>query len=357
MKTTKLFFRLNLMLFAAVLSFLSCNKAEAQGQGRQVPYGGSKMTKSAKEIYFAGGCFWGVEGYFKKVPGVLETDTGYANGKTQDTSYRQIDATDHAETVKIKYDASIVSLQELLARYFKIIDPTSVNKQGNDRGRQYRTGIYYTDSAVKPEITDFIQFMQKKYAKPIVVEVGALQNFILAEDYHQDYLDKNPGGYCHIDLTLARKPLYDESRFKAPSKAELKKKLTDEQYRVTQEKATERPFTSRYDQFEGKGIYVDIVTGKPLFSSTDKYDAGCGWPSFTKPITTQALQYLDDKSHGMQRTEVVSLTGGAHLGHVFDDGPQDKGGKRYCINGASLKFIALENMEAEGYDDYIPYVR
>ena len=223
MKTTKLFFRLNLMLFAAVLSFLSCNKAEAQGQGRQVPYGGSKMTKSAKEIYFAGGCFWGVEGYFKKVPGVLETDTGYANGKTQDTSYRQIDATDHAETVKIKYDASIVSLQELLPRYFKIIDPTSVNKQGNDRGRQYRTGIYYTDSAVKPEITDFIQFMQKKYAKPIVVEVGALQNFILAEDYHQDYLDKNPGGYCHIDLTLARKPLYDESRFKAPSKAELKK--------------------------------------------------------------------------------------------------------------------------------------
>ena len=184
-----------------------------------------------------------------------------------------------------------------------------------------------------------------------------MQNFILAEDYHQDYLDKNPGGYCHIDLTLARKPLYDESRFKAPSKAELKKKLTDEQYRVTQEKATERPFTSRYDQFEGKGIYVDIVTGKPLFSSTDKYDAGCGWPSFTKPITTQALQYLDDKSHGMQRTEVVSLTGGAHLGHVFDDGPQDKGGKRYCINGASLKFIALENMEAEGYGDYIPYVR
>ncbi len=199
--------------------------------------------------------------------------------------------------------------------------------------------------------------MQKKYSKPIVIEVGALQNFILAEDYHQDYLDKNPGGYCHIDLNLARKPLYDESRFKTPSKAELKKKLTDEQYLVTQEKATERPFTSKYDQFEGKGIYVDIVTGKPLFSSTDKYDAGCGWPSFTKPITTQALQYLDDRSHGMQRIEVVSLTGGAHLGHVFDDGPQAKGGKRYCINGASLRFVALENMETEGYGDYIPYVR
>ncbi len=147
MKTTKLFFRLNLILCTAVLA-LSCNKAEAQGQGKTMPYGGSKMAKTVKEIYFAGGCFWGVEGYFKQVPGVLETDTGYANGKTNDTSYRQIGTTDHAETVKIKYDASIVSLQELLARYFKALYPTSINRQANDRGIQYRTGFYYTDTTM-----------------------------------------------------------------------------------------------------------------------------------------------------------------------------------------------------------------
>ncbi|WP_024466469.1 peptide-methionine (R)-S-oxide reductase MsrB [Treponema pedis] len=342
--------------FLTAVFISGCTKMQAEEKGNSF-YGGMTMAKNTKEIYFAGGCFWGVEGYFRQIPGVKETDTGYANGKTDNTSYKQIASSDHAETVKIEYYPSIVSLQELLAHYFKIIDPTSINKQGNDTGRQYRTGIYYTDNSILPEIKDFVKFMQEKYSKPIVVEVEPLRNFILAEEYHQDYLKKNPGGYCHIDLGLALRPLYDESSFKTPSKDQLKKNLTKTQYEVTQEKATERPFTSEYDKMNEKGIYVDIVTGKPLFSSSDKYDAGCGWPSFTKPITTSALQYLEDKSHGMNRTEVVSKTGGAHLGHVFEDGPADKGGLRYCINGASLRFIPYEKMKENGYGDYLPYVK
>ena len=318
---------------------------------------GGKTMKNEKEIYLAGGCFWGVEAYFERLPGVALTETGYANGKTDKTSYYELSETDHAETVRIVYDPAVITLEELLAHYFRIIDPTSVNRQGNDRGRQYRTGVYYTDDADEKDVDAFLDFMQKKYSAPLAVEKDRLKNFIRAEDYHQKYLDKNPGGYCHIDLRLAEKPLYDESLFAVPDKEALKKKLTQLQYDVTQHRATERPYTSEYDAFDEKGIYVDIVTGKPLFSSTDKYDAGCGWPSFTKPITTDAVGYEKDTSLGMLRTEVHSRTGDAHLGHVFDDGPEEEGGLRYCINGAALKFIPYADMEKEGYGDYLPYVK
>ena len=184
-----------------------------------------------------------------------------------------------------------------------------------------------------------------------------MKNYVEAEEYHQKYLEKNPNGYCHIDLNLANKPLYDESKFKLPSKDELKKTLSDLEYRVTQEKATERPYSSKYDKFDERGIYVDIVSKKPLFSSSDKYDAGCGWPSFTKPITTDATSYNRDLSYGMDRIEVTSRQSGSHLGHVFDDGPSDKGGLRYCINGASLEFIPYDEMDKRGYAEYKVYVK
>ncbi len=337
----------------AVTLCIGCAKTQAQVGRKEF-----EMTGTVKEVYLAGGCFWGVEAYFKRIPGVQTTATGYANGTIDKTSYREIGQTDHAETVHIVYDSAVVSLEELLAHYFRIIEPTSINKQGNDVGRQYRTGVYYTNKADMPHIRSFFDFMQKKYKKPIAVELQELQHFIRAEEYHQDYLQKNPGGYCHIDLGLASKPLYDESRFRTNIKKDLlKKKLTQLQYEVTQNKGTERPYTSEYDQFDKKGIYVDVVTGKPLFSSSDKYDAGCGWPSFTKPITTSALDYEKDTSHGMIRTEVTTKNAGTHLGHVFPDGPTDKGGLRYCINGASLRFVPYENMEKEGYGDYLPYVK
>lgn len=314
-------------------------------------------VKNKGEIYLAGGCFWGTEGYFSKVDGIVDTTVGYANGKTEDTNYKNIKSTDHTETVHIVYDKDKISLQEVLQHYFRIIDPTSVNKQGNDAGRQYRTGIYYLNDEDSLIVKEFIKSQQEKFDKPIAVEVEPLKNFVIAEEYHQDYLAKNPGGYCHVDLSLADEPLEKvEKKYQKPSDAVLREKLTDLQYRVTQNAGTERAFTSEYDKFDEPGIYVDIVTGEPLFSSRDKYDAGCGWPSFTKPID-ENVKYFKDSSHGMERVEVKSKSGDSHLGHVFNDGPKDKGGARYCINGASLRFVPLSEMEKEGYGEYIDKVK
>ncbi|QCD44869.1 peptide-methionine (R)-S-oxide reductase MsrB [Campylobacter mucosalis] len=316
----------------------------------------STQAKDLKmsEIYLAGGCFWGMQGYFKQLKGVIKTSVGYANGKTDSTSYHEIKATNHAETLHIVYDEKI-SLNELLAHFFRVIDPTSLNKQGNDIGTQYRSGIYYTNDADLSVIKEAIKAEQEFYSKPIVVEVSPLKNYILAEDYHQDYLDKNPNGYCHIDLEMAKKPL-EKERFKKPSKDELKRTLSEISYKVTQENATERPFSSEYDKNFKKGIYVDIISKKPLFSSKDKFDAGCGWPSFAKPITKDALKYEQDYSHGMRRIEVRSSVADSHLGHVFDDGLAELGGLRYCINGASLLFIPLEKMDELGYSDFKKFV-
>nr|WP_236847352.1 peptide-methionine (R)-S-oxide reductase MsrB [Campylobacter sp. P0106] len=309
------------------------------------------------EIYLGGGCFWGTQGYFDLINGVVYSEVGYANGISDQTSYNQIARTDHAEVVRIKFDANRVDINEILEHYFRIIDPFSINKQGNDIGRQYRTGIYYSDDKLKSVIENFISRKQAKFTEPVAVEIEPLKNYIKAEEYHQKYLDKNPNGYCHIDLNLASKPLYDESKFKIPSLSELKEKLSDLAFKVTQEKATERPYSSQYDKFDERGIYVDIVSKKPLFSSSDKYDAGCGWPSFTKPITTDAASYHRDLSHGMERIEVTSRQSGSHLGHVFDDGPIDKGGLRYCINGTSLEFIPYDQMDIRGYSEYKVYVK
>ncbi|MDA3061656.1 MULTISPECIES: peptide-methionine (R)-S-oxide reductase MsrB [unclassified Campylobacter] len=331
--------------------FLGADEINLKGESVQ------SKNQNLKEIYLAGGCFWGMEGYFKRVSGVLSTEVGYANGNSQKTDYYSLKNTGHAETLKIKFDENVVAFAEILEHFFRVIDPISVDKQGNDIGRQYRTGIYYTNEGDKEFLQNFIALKQKKYKEKIAVEVAPLHNYARAEEYHQNYLGKNPNGYCHIDLNLASKPLYDESRFALPSPEEMKENLTPLQFSVTQEKATERPYTSEFDKFDKKGIYVDVVTKKPLFSSTDKFDAGCGWPSFSKPITTDALDYARDTSHGMVRTEVSSRLGGAHLGHVFEDGIKEKGGLRYCINGASLEFIPLEKMSERGYGEFIPYVK
>lgn len=326
-----------------------------------------------KEIYLAGGCFWGLEAYFERIDGVLDAVSGYANGKTKNPSYEDVVSgqTDHAETVKISYDATRLSLDNILEYYFRVIDPTSLNKQGNDRGRQYRTGVYYTDAAEKAAITQAIAREQTKHQKPIVVENQALVHFYPAESYHQDYLRKNPNGYCHIDTSLADKPLsatqkptaanirssIDASQYHKPNAADLKAKLNAMQFAVTQNDATEPAFSHAYDHLFDAGIYVDIVSGEPLFSSTDKFDSGCGWPSFSRPINPAVITKHPDNSHNMQRIEVRSRVADAHLGHVFEDGPQDKGGLRYCINGASLRFVPLAEMDAQGYGDLKPLVQ
>ncbi len=312
------------------------------------------IMANKKTIYLAGGCFWGMEGYFQRINGVIDTDVGYANGKTKDTNYQTVSQTDHAETLKLDYDISKISLEEILLHYFRVIDPTSVNKQGNDIGRQYRTGIYFEDKNDKPIIDKIMAFETKKHGK-LAVEVQKLTEFILAEDYHQDYLDKNPNGYCHINLNMSNEPLID-GKYLVPSKEELKKRVDELSYDVMVNAATERPFSSPLDKEYRKGIYVDKATKEPLFASKDKFDGGCGWPSFSKPILTDKVKENQDTSHGMIRTEVRAQNSNSHLGHVFTDGPKDKGGLRYCINGASLEFIPYEEMDEKGYSEYKVFV-
>lgn len=310
-----------------------------------------EMNKELKEIYLAGGCFWGLEAYMKKIYGVEDSISGYANGTTENPSYEDLiyKNSGHAETVKVVYNPQEVSLKVLLAYYLRVVDPTSVNKQGNDTGVQYRTGIYYNDSAEEAIIKEVLKKEQEKYKAPIAIEVMPLTHFYEAEDYHQDYLEKNPGGYCHINLAAVNEPVIDEDKYQRPSREELKERLTDIQYRVAVENDTERAFTNDYwDSFE-KGIYVDIATGEPLFSSIDKFSSGCGWPSFAKPIAKEVITYHEDLSFNMKRTEVRSRVGDIHLGHVFEDGPKELGGLRFCINGASIRFVPYEDMEAEGY--------
>ena len=274
--------------------------------------------ENIKEIYLAGGCFWGVEEYFARIDGVIDSVSGYANGSFDNPTYENVcNNSGHAETVHITYDSSKVSLDTLLKYYFRIIDPTSVNKQGNDRGIQYRTGIYYQNDEDKQIAINAIKEEQKKYSKPIVIEVEKLKRFDKAEEEHQDYLKKNPNGYCHINLNKANEAIIDEKKYQKPSDEVLKEKLTDLEYQVTQNAATERAFTHEYDKNQEDGIYVDITTGEPLFSSKDKYDAGCGWPSFTKPIATEVVNYKQDNSHGMSRVEVRSRAGKAHFRTCF----------------------------------------
>ena len=314
--------------------------------------------ENIKEIYLAGGCFWGLEKYFSLVKGITGTEVGYANGKTDNPSYEDVCYKDvgHAETVKILYDTDRISLKSILKLYYDVIDPLSKDRQGNDIGTQYRTGIYYVHDEDEEIILNSLEELQKNYNKPIAIEIMSLKNYYPAEHYHQKYLDKNPSGYCHIGAEKFEKAKQAEAKkpkFERKPDSVLKETLTDIQYEVTQEDATEPPFKNEYHDNFREGIDVDITTGEPLFTSKDKFDSGTGWPSFTKPINLDVIAEKTDKSFGMRRTEVRSKKGEAHLGHVFNDGPKDKGGLRYCINSASLKFIPKEKMVQEGYGDFL----
>ena len=235
------------------------------------------------EIYLAGGCFWGLEEYFSRIEGVKKTTVGYANGQVESTNYQLIHQTDHAETVHLIYDEKRVSLREILLYYFRVIDPLSVNKQGNDVGRQYRTGVYYTDEGDKAVIEQVFAEQEKQLGQKIAVELEPLRHYVLAEDYHQDYLKKNPGGYCHINVNDAYQPLVDPGQYERPTDAELKEQLTQEQYQVTQHSATERPFHNAYNATFEEGIYVDVTTGEPLFFAGDKFESGCRRPAGGSP--------------------------------------------------------------------------
>jgi peptide methionine sulfoxide reductase msrA/msrB len=308
-----------------------------------------------KQIVLAGGCFWGVEQYLSLINGVLETQVGYANGIKPNPTYQDVctGLTGFAEAVRVLYDADKLGLSELLELFYKIIDPTSLDRQGNDIGNQYRTAIYYEDEKDLPIIKGSLNLLGESLDRPVAIEDCPLINFYPAEEYHQKYLEKNPGGYCHIP-----KSRFEFARnYKKSSKTsdgDLKKRLSPMQYEVTQLGATEPPFHNEYFDNFTPGIYVDVVDGTPLFLSSDKFESGCGWPSFSHPIEDKLLDNLEDLSYGRTRTEVRSKLSGSHLGHVFDDGPKALGGLRYCINSASLRFIPKDKMEEEGYKELLP---
>lgn len=357
------------------------NSLKAVSQHKDgVYYSAAGTPINTKTIYLAGGCFWGLEAYMERIAGVVDAESGYANGndKIANPSYEQvINGSGHAETVKVTYDADKIDLETLLKYYFRVIDPTSLNRQGNDRGAQYRTGIYYSDEADKAIIDKALQSLQGQYQQKIVVEEQPLKNFALAETYHQDYLAKNPNGYCHVDLSLADDKVADRvgpssnkltpaatieqaldpKRYANFDKNALKNTLTKSQYDITQNAGTERAFSHEYDHLFAPGLYVDVVSGEPLFLSTDKYDSGCGWPSFTKPIAPQVVTEHKDMDFNMVRIEVRSRVANSHLGHVFPDGPKDRGGLRYCINGGALQFIPVNVMPQSGYGALVPLVK
>lgn len=314
-------------------------------------------------IYLAGGCFWGMEKYFEGIPGVIDAVSGYANGKPmQSVSYEQVcsGTTGYKETVRVEYDPKKVSLETLLFAYFKVIDPSLENRQGNDTGTQYQTGIFYTDEAAEKIVNKVAAIEKRRAADGFNVLIEPLKNFHMAEEYHQDYLTKHPGGYCHIspqEIEEAHSVKIDAGKYLKPSDDELKKKLTPMQYAVTQQSMTEPPFENDYYDTDRRGIYVDPVTGEPLFSSSDKYKSSCGWPAFTKAIDDNTMVYNEDNSHGMVRTEVRSRAGDSHLGHVFKGDPESPNGVRYCINSASLRFVPYDDMDKEGYGDLKRFVK
>lgn len=276
-------------------------------------------------IYLAGGCFWGVEAFISRLKGVNQTEVGYANGRDLAPTYEKVctGKTGHAETVKATYNPQIITLEEILEKFFSIIDPYTRNHQGPDIGTQYRTGIYWQEDFQGEIVLNFLKQKQRESQKRIVVEAYPISSFYPAETYHQKYLEKNPGGYCHIDLNQI-----DDKEFEH---------LTKEEYEITQLAMTEPPFSGKYNNFFEEGVYVDVVNGEVLFSSEDKFDSGCGWPAFSKPISDNVITKNRDFSHGTTRIEVRSAKSNAHLGHLFHDGPG--GSPRYCINSAALKFI------------------
>lgn len=319
-------------------------------------------------IYLAGGCFWGTEKYMEAVEGVLSTKVGYILGKEEymvqkkkeDVTYEEVcRGIGYAEAVEVIFDTEKTNLTNILEEFYYTIDPTTLGRQGMDIGAQYRTGIYTTTEAQVEIAKKSLENLQTKYDKPIRTELLPLFHFVEAETYHQKYLTKNPQGYCHINFAKIAKEkqrIVDAESYQVMSKQEMQQNLTELQYLVTQRNATEPPFRNEYWNKSTAGLYVDITSGEPMFSSKDKFLSACGWPAFSKPIDPNVVKEYDDVSHNMIRTEVRSRVGNAHLGHVFDDGPLETGGLRYCINSASLRFIPKEDMEAQGYGKYLPYV-
>ncbi|TGB04595.1 peptide-methionine (R)-S-oxide reductase MsrB [Halobacillus salinus] len=317
------------------------------------------MDKSLQLATFAGGCFWCMVEPFDERPGIESVVSGYTGGHTENPTYMQVitETTGHKEAVQIEYDPEKFPYERLVELFWQQIDPTDAGGQFADRGESYTTAIYYHNEEQRVIAEESKKRLQESgiFKAPIVTSILPAETFYPAEDKHQDYYKKNAFHYKRYKKGSGRADFINDHWKMNKNKEELKKQLTDIQYKVTQENATERPFANEFHDHEEEGIYVDIVSKEPLFSSKEKYDAGCGWPSFTKPIEKQQVEEEMDTTHGMIRTEVRSRQADSHLGHVFEDGPKDQGGLRYCINSAALEFIPKEEMEDRGYG-YLSYL-
>ncbi len=308
---------------------------------------------------FAGGCFWCMEKPFEQLEGVLDVVSGYTAGSTTNPNYKNYAAGGHIEAVQIAYDPSKVTYTQLLDVFWRQIDPTDPDGQFVDRGKEYSTAIYYHTPEQKQLAEDSRQRLENRkiYEKDIVTPVLPAQPFYRAEEYHQDYYKKSPLRYKFYRSRSGRDTFLEKiwgtnGGSQKMSKAELKKRLTPLQYKVTQKDGTEPAFQNEYWDNKQSGIYVDIVSGEPLFSSRDKYDSKTGWPSFTRPLVAENVVELEDNSLFMKRVEVRSGGADSHLGHVFTDGPAPAG-LRYCINSASLRFIPVEELDNKGYGEFI----